>query len=780
MAAHIPGNADQTNSERERERLLAGERAAPLGIEAERHLMAEILDVVSDAFLLVNSDWQITYVNHSGQLLTRKSREELLSGKSLWELFPDLIGSWLEQECRRTQLDKVPARFEFFYDAFGHWYEVNVRPFRDGISVCFQQITERKRQDQNVVESEQQYHLLFNLNPLPMWLVDIATRRFLAVNDAAVYHYGYTRDEFLGMTVRDLYPPTEVAAAERTIHDSLRPEKIDMVFAGAWKHQKKDGSIIDVELSWSQIFLRGKFARLVLANDVTERKRAQQALRASETRIQSLFENMPVGLCQCSPRGDVIAANPALVQMLGYESEAELKMTNALSFFEDAQEKQNFFNELGRSGDIRNVQLVFRRKDGQLINVIKSARAVPGQTEESAYIEATIIEITARKQLEDQLRQSQKMEAVGRLAGGIAHDFNNLMTLITGYSQMLMDDLAPGDPSRSVLDEVLAAAERAAGLTRQLLIFSRKHVVQPEVLDLNDVVAGVDKMLRRLTGDDIELKLLLTPDLWPVKADHSQLEQILLNLIVNARDAMPEGGVISIETANVQIGMEFVRSHPDISPGSYVALTVGDEGLGMDAATLTHIFEPFFTTKEQGKGTGLGLSIVYGIVKQSGGYIWAASEPAKGTHFYIYLPRVEGEPTSARTTSDRAISAGDETILLVEDEEKVRELVKSMLVEYGYKVLDARNGNVAEQIARDYAGSIQMLVTDVIMPGANGHQLAGRMKSMLPGLKVLYISGYGDAATMTQNILEQKDAFLPKPFTAETLAWKVRETLDGG
>ena len=327
---------------------------------------------------------------------------------------------------------------------------------------------------------------------------------------------------------------------------------------------------------------------------------------------------------------------------------------------------------------------------------------------------------------------------------------------------------------------MLSAAARAASLTRQLLIFSRKHVVQPVVLDLNDVVAGIDKMLRRLTGDDIELRLVLAPDLWPVKADHSQLEQILMNLIVNARDAMPGGGVILIETANTDIDLEFARSHPEIAPGPYVVLTVSDEGLGMDAVTLTHIFEPFFTTKEQGQGTGLGLSIVYGIVKQSGGYISAASEPDKGTRFYIYLPRVEGPLEASRPMSDRSLSSGAETVLLVEDEDKVRKLVRSMLVERGYTVLEARTGDSAQDVVRDYAGSIQMLVTDVIMPGVNGHELAGRMKRMLPGLKVLYISGYGDAATMTQKILEEKEAFIQKPFTADTLARKVRETLDGG
>lgn len=780
MAADIPGKANQKNWEEERARLLVAERATRLGVEAERRLVGEILDGISDGFLLLNHDWQITYVNKSGQALCRKSREELLSGRTVWELFPETVGTIIEQEYRQVMRDKVPARFEVFYEPYEQWHEIHAQPFRNGISICLQQITERKRQEQSVIESEQQYHLLFNLNPQPMWLIDIATRRFLAVNDAAVYHYGYTREEFLAMTILDLFPPAQAAAADKTVRDSMRPGQIDLVFAGIWKHRKKDGTVIDVEITWSQIFLRGKFARLVLANDVTERKRAEEALRSSEARIKSLFENMPVGLCQFSPEGEIIAANPALVQMLGYASEAELKTVNALSFFAGVEERQNFLDELERSGRVHNVEYVFTRKDGRDINVLKSARAIRSGTNEVLYLEATIIEITERKQLGDQLRQSQKMEAVGRLAGGIAHDFNNLMTLITGYGQMLMDDLPLGDPARDVLEEVLSAAARAASLTRQLLIFSRKHVVQPVVLDLNDVVAGIDKMLRRLTGDDIELRLVLAPDLWPVKADHSQLEQILMNLIVNARDAMPGGGVILIETANTDIDLEFARSHPEIAPGPYVVLTVSDEGLGMDAVTLTHIFEPFFTTKEQGQGTGLGLSIVYGIVKQSGGYISAASEPDKGTRFYIYLPRVEGPLEASRPMSDRSLSSGAETVLLVEDEDKVRKLVKSMLVERGYTVLEARTGDSAQDVVRDYAGSIQMLVTDVIMPGVNGHELAGRMKRMLPGLKVLYISGYGDAATMTQKILEEKEAFIQKPFTADTLARKVRETLDGG
>jgi CheY-like chemotaxis protein len=366
------------------------------------------------------------------------------------------------------------------------------------------------------------------------------------------------------------------------------------------------------------------------------------------------------------------------------------------------------------------------------------------------------------------------------LAGGIAHDFNNLLTVITGYSELaLKRHLDYNDPLRPYIEEIDRAGERAAGLTRQLLAFSRKQVLELKVLNLNTVVAEMDKMLRRLIGEDVDLVTMLNEDLGQVKADPGQLEQVIMNLAVNARDAMPQGGKLTIETANVELDETYAHQHLEAQPGSYVMLAVSDTGAGMDPETMSHIFEPFFTTKEQGKGTGLGLSTIYGIVKQSGGHTWVYSEIGRGTTFKVYLPRVEEsveifEPDPVRLKQHQAV----ETILLVEDEERVRELVRTLLQEEGYTVLVAQNGDEALRLCQQYDGPAHLLVTDMVMPGGmNGRQLAERLTSLYPKLKVLYMSGYTGEAIVRQGVLEHNLAFLQKPFSLVGLIRKVREVL---
>ena len=390
------------------------------------------------------------------------------------------------------------------------------------------------------------------------------------------------------------------------------------------------------------------------------------------------------------------------------------------------------------------------------------------------------LDITDRKQLEEQLRQAQKMEAVGRLAGGIAHDFNNLLMVIQGYADLLTERLADGDPLRRNAEQIQTASQRATSLTRQLLAFSRKQMLAPKVLNVQSVVAEMEKILRRLIGEDIQLETSSAPDLGLIKADRSQIEQVILNLAVNARDAMPEGGRLTIETANVEL--DKASSHPPavLSPGKYVMLAVTDNGCGMDADTQAHIFEPFFTTKEKGKGTGLGLATVYGIVKQSGGYVWVYSEPGRGTSFKVYLPRIEDEQTVRgrdRQADARALPRGSETVLLVEDEKGVRELAREYLELTGYTVIEAEDGHTALELAAMHVGTIHLLMTDVVMPGISGRELAGRVKSLRPDMKVLFMSGYADQAVVHHGILDTDAALLQKPFTMAALAAKLREIL---
>jgi PAS domain S-box-containing protein len=408
-----------------------------------------------------------------------------------------------------------------------------------------------------------------------------------------------------------------------------------------------------------------------------------------------------------------------------------------------------------------------RGTDGEIIGVIGVA-----------------LDITDRKQLADQLRQSQKLQAVGELAGGVAHDFNNLLMVVKGHAEMLLDRL-PGastdrqSPARQNVEQIQQAAERAAGLTRQLLAFSRMQVLQPRVLDLNEVVAGMIQMVSRVIGANIELAFLPGANLGRVKADPSQIEQVALNLVVNARDAMPDGGRLTIETSNVQLDRDYATEHAVVDPGPYVMLTVSDSGIGMDAATQARIFEPFFTTKSQGRGTGLGLATVYGVVKQSGGYVWVYSEVGHGTTFKVYLPMVQAPvEKTAPEKAETGHQPGTETILFVEDEQSVRELVCEYLAARGYRVLEAPDGMQALEIAAAHKGKIQLLVTDVVMPRVSGRDLAARLTAVRPDLKVLYISGYTDDSVFRHGVLEGGMAFLQKPFNLKALAAKIREILE--
>jgi signal transduction histidine kinase len=431
-------------------------------------------------------------------------------------------------------------------------------------------------------------------------------------------------------------------------------------------------------------------------------------------------------------------------------------------------------------GEVWTGHFTNRRKDGTLYEaeaVISPVRDASGRIVNFVAVER---DVTRERLLEEQVRQSQKIEAVGRLAGGVAHDFNNLLTIITGYSQLALERLKPEDPVAAHIGEVKKAADRAASLTRQLLAFSRRQVLAPQILDLNTVVANMDKMLRRLIGEDIELETRLAPDLDRVKADPGQIEQVILNLAVNARDAMPRGGRLTIETTNFVLNENYAQAHFPIRPGNYVMLAVTDTGTGMSPETLEHIFEPFFTTKEQGKGTGLGLAMVYGIVKQSGGYIYVYSELEHGTSFKIYLPKAEvkGEAQEAGPAEGHA-ARGVETILVVEDEASVRDLVKGVLERQGYSVLEARDGLEALEVCERHSGPIDLTLTDVVMPQMSGKELAARLKEKYPEMKVIFMSGYTEDSAIRSRILEKSAAFVQKPFGPEALARRVREVLDG-
>jgi PAS domain S-box-containing protein len=522
-----------------------------------------------------------------------------------------------------------------------------------GMVAVARDISQRKRDEQALRHSEEQYRLLFDTNPQPMWVYDGDTLRFLAVNDAAIGHYGYSREEFLSMTLRDIRPADELAAYDEQVR-RRRSQQDRKAFSllRAWRHRRRDGGIIEVEVSVSPIRFEDRDAWLALAIDVTEKKR-----------------------------------------------------------------------------------------------------------------------------LEAQLLQAQKMESVGRLAGGIAHDFNNLLGVITGYGDLARRQLAPGDPVAGRVDQMLKAAARAADLTKQLLAFSRKQVLQPRVVNLNAVTADMERMLRRLIGEHIQLVTVYADALGHVRADPGQVGQVIVNLAINARDAMPDGGRLMVETANVDLEEEYTAGRPDVKPGRYVMLSVTDTGVGMTPETLDRIFEPFFTTKAEGHGTGLGLATAYGIVKQSGGHIWTYSEPGKGTTFRIYFPRVDEAADRLEPRSESISTVGGaETILVVEDDEALRTIIAEVLAGAGYSVLTARNGREAVFVVDGHGDSIDLIISDMVMPAMGGVALAQR----LDGQRFLFMSGYTEPSVAEEGGLTEGAAFLQKPFTPGTLLRKVREVLDGG
>ena len=520
---------------------------------------------------------------------------------------------------------------------------------------------------------------------------------------------------------------------------------------------------------------------LEMRDSRAQRAAAEAALRANEQRFRALVEHSWDAIALFGPDGAILYGSPATTRILGYEL-PEFVGRNALDLIHPEDRDavvgrltESMANPGGRvdtAARVRHKDGSWRYLEGVLTNLLDDPSV--------AAIVNNYRDATERRSLEQQVIQAQKMEAVGRLAGGVAHDFNNILTAIGGYTDLLLADLPLDDPRREDVDEIHRAADRAAGLTQQLLAFSRRQVLQPRVIDLNALVANVEKLLRRLIGEDVLLATSLGTDVGRVRADPGQLEQVIVNLAVNARDAMPAGGRLTIETRNVDLDAAYAAEHRSVVPGPYVVLAVSDTGTGMSSDVQSHMFEPFFTTKEVGKGTGLGLATVYGIVKQSGGSIWVYSELGHGTTIKVYLPRVDepAEPLAVSVPMDAASLRGTETILLVEDEPAVRGVARQVLARQGYVVLEAPDGQTALAMIDGGAPSVDLVLTDVVMPGMSGRALADQLATRCPGVRVLYMSGYTDDAIVRHGMLERGLAYLQKPFRPDALVRKVREVLN--
>ena len=601
--------------------------------------------------------------------------------------------------------------------------------------------------------------------------------RYTYVNPAYARMMGYPNPEhMIGKAWQQVANPQDVTPVEPDIRDNLKQH-------GKWfgpiTVHHRDGAVVPMEVAITALPDGGT---ICVTRDITQRMIAQRARDEAEIKYRMIVEQVAAVsyIAEIGLRGEWLYVSPQVEAILGYSSEEWLADSSDWLRHVPLEDHHIVHAAEEKSGRGEAFQAEYRitRKDGRVVWVSDTAVVVRG-SDSHPVMEGLIVDITDRKQLENQLQQSRRMEAVGRLAGGIAHDFNNLLTIIKGYAELAVNRAGIQPELVADVQQIGNAAERASTLIRQLLAFSRKQVLQPKSLDLNASVEGLDKLLNRLMGAHIQMTTVCGKNIGTVKADPAQIEQVIMNLVVNARDAMPNGGQLTIETSSVELDANYARDHATVKAGPYVMLAVSDTGVGMDLETQAHIFEPFYTTKGGGRGTGLGLSTVYGIVKQSGGYIWVYSEPGKGTTFKVYLPCVEETvaPVSA-ATEEFVNRKGTETILLVEDEEALRELARTILASQGYSVLVAESAAQAEQLATSGSREIHLLLTDVVMPGVSGRELARRITAQNARTRVLYMSGYTDNVIAHGGVLEAGVAFLQKPFTPRTLAQKVREALD--
>ena len=756
-------------------------------LEAREKLFRLITENAADMIAVVDTEGKRIYNSLSYQKVLGYSPAELQRSSAFEQIHPDdrerVAAAGVE--ARRTGKGKTLEYRIRHKDGTWRVLESTSSVIRSGkgepdlLVIVNRDVTGRKQAEEALRAQHDLLRALIDNMPDLIYVKDDESRFVLANRALAQLMGAKNPEDLLGKTDFD-YFPKELATAYYSDEQAILQTGLPLL--------NQEERSVDAEgnakwLSTSKVPLRDRQGEVLgiigIGRDITVGRQAEQALRQSETSFRSVVEGAPYGIFRASVDGRFLRVNSALQEMLGYRSSTDLLDANLGDHvFRNRADFHHLVELLGSVDEFKDVEMEWKRKDDSPITVLCSGRRAEGGDENSTYNEVFVEDITERRVLERQLRMAAKMEAVGRLSGGIAHDFNNLLGVIIGYSQMLARKMERDNPLHEYIEEIEKAGQRATSLTRQLLAFSRQQILTPKVLNLNELVSDMVKMLPRLIGEDIAISTKLEPAIGNVKADQGQIEQVVMNLAVNARDAMPSGGRLTIGTADVVMDEMYARQHPGAKPGKYVILSVADSGVGMNSETLLHIFEPFFTTKEVGKGTGLGLATVYGIMKQSGGYIWVDSELGKGSCFQIFLPRVEETVTHvAEQTSPSPNSQGSETILVAEDAEPLRKLARTFLEERGFQVLTASSGEEALKVAAEFSGKIHLLLTDVVMPGMNGRVLAEQLLPKRPGMKVLYMSGYTDSFIAGHGVLEEGTHLLHKPFTEEVLISKVCEVL---
>jgi PAS domain S-box-containing protein len=788
--------AELTSASEQLRAEMAERTRAQEALARERNLLRTLIDNLPDFIYVKDMESRFLAGNTAVARMMGVATPDDLLGKTDFDLYPHELAVGFQADEREVLESGQPLlnKEEPCVDPEGvtHRLLTTKVPLRDaqgntvGLVGIGRDVTERVRAESQrdasleaLARERNLLRTLIDILPDHIYVKDMESR-FLAGNAAVARIMGAaTPDDLLGKTDFDFFPH-ELAAEFHTDEREVLKSGQPLV--------NKEEPCVDSEgvtrrILTTKVPLRdaqGNTVGLVgIGRDVTERVRAEEALRASEERFAVAFRANPNAVAISHlETGRWVDVNDSFVSMYGYDRDEAIDRTAIdLDIWEEPEQRGEFMRMLREQGVVRDFQFAFRPKSG----LVGTARLSAGLIELGGepFILVVTNDITEQIRLEERLRQAQRMEAVGQLTGGIAHDFNNLLTVILGFTHLMQSQLSPEDPLYKLTERILYSGERAASLTSQLLAFSRKQMIQPIVLDLSTVIPDMDQMLQRIIGEDVEMRTVLAPDLWPVKMDPAQVEQIIVNIAVNARHAMPRGGQLTIEVANAVLDEDAVADRPETEPGEYVQLAITDTGVGMSDEVVAQIFEPFFTTREVGQGTGLGLSTVYGIVKQNHGDIWVHSHVGQGTTFKIYIPRAR-QATPSPSDRDQAadLPRGTETVLVVEDDPNVQDLMASTLRMQGYTVLQAANAPEALRLADEHGGDLHLLLSDLVLPGMNGLELAGRLATTNPGIKVLLTSGYTRDVIERHGMPSHGIPFIEKPFSPSDMARKVRDVLD--